>query len=215
MDNNVNQITKKCIIEEYLCNFFTYEELADYLVIDKEYIIDVLDNYSKNDKKLYLKIKRHSFLIDKYLNSNENETYNKQDLIVKMARYIIDNNASIRETAKYFNKGKTTVHEQIHEKLPDISIRLYKEVFDCLMEHKSFSVDNINVREQVLESYKYLKMGLTINEIQEEQHLSRNIVQRNLTTRLSKISNDYYQEAKRILESNQLSSLEEHKFRKK
>lgn len=215
MDNNVNQITKKCIIEEYLCNFFTYEELADYLVIDKEYIIDVLDNYSKNDKKLCLKIKRHSFLIDKYLNSNENETYNKQDLIVKMARYIIDNNASIRETAKYFNKGKTTVHEQIHEKLPDISIRLYKEVFDCLMEHKSFSVDNINVREQVLESYKYLKMGLTINEIQEEQHLSRNIVQRNLTTRLSKISNDYYQEAKRILESNQLSPLEEHKFRKK
>ena len=215
MKNNINQITKKCIIEEYLCNFFTYEELADYLVVDIEYVIDVLDNYSKNDKKLYSKIRRHSFLINNYLNSNENETYNQDDPIVKMALYIIDNNASIRDTANYFNKGKTTVHEQIHEKLPEISIRLYKKVFDRLMEHKSFSVDNINVREQVLESYKYLKMGLTINEIQDEQHLSRNIVQRNLTTRLSKISNDYYLEAKILLESNQLSPLEEHKFRKK
>ena len=32
-------ITKECIIEEYLNNWFTYDELAEYLCIDKNKVV--------------------------------------------------------------------------------------------------------------------------------------------------------------------------------
>ncbi|MBQ8534660.1 MAG: sporulation transcriptional regulator SpoIIID [Bacilli bacterium] len=48
----------------------------------------------------------------------------------------------------------------------------------------------------------------------EELGLSRNVVQRNLTTRLKKISKEKYEQVKQRLEANQLRVLEEHGFKK-
>ena len=59
-------ITKNCIIEEYLNNWFTYDELAEYLCIDKKEVIDVLDHYCTLDDKLNKKVTKHRRNIQKY-----------------------------------------------------------------------------------------------------------------------------------------------------
>ena len=49
-------IARKVIIEEYLSNWFSYEELATYLCLDIELIKDTLDVYANLDKSLLKKI---------------------------------------------------------------------------------------------------------------------------------------------------------------
>ncbi len=44
------------------------------------------------------------------------------------ARYIIDNNATIRQTAKAFNYSKSLVHNDVSNKLKKINFDLYIEV---------------------------------------------------------------------------------------
>lgn len=211
-----NMITKQCIIEEYLNNWFTYEELSKYLCVDINQIKYVLDTYCSLDEKLRAKIANHRKNITNYYETIDQEipfiTEDNQ-IYIDIANYIIKTKKSIRETAKEFNLGKTTVHEYIHNKLPKISIKHYKKVFDVLMENKSFSTNNKQVIEQVLTSYNYLATGHTIEEIRNIQDLSWSIVQRNLSTRLKKIDKKKYEEAKKILKTNQLNTLKEHSFK--
>lgn len=216
MENN-EYITKQCIIEEYLNNWFTYEELAEYLCIKESEVNDVLEDYCKNDSKLYKKITKHKLHIDRYYQALESE---KEPLItagdqkiVNIADYIISNKSSLRETAREFNLGKSTIFDYIHEKLPDISIVLYKEVFDVLMANKSFSTNNVRVVQQVLQTYDYLASGLSTQQIQNRQNLSRNVIQRNLTTRLSKIDKEKYEIAKEILQEHKEAALKENSFK--
>ena len=215
MDNR-EYITKSCIIEEYLNNFFTYEELAQYLCIDIDVVKYVLDVYCKLDGTLNKKVSNHRNNIKKYYETlNDDIPYITGDDIkyIKIANYIIENNASIRNTAKEFGLGKTTVHEYIHNKLPDISIKHYKKVFDVLMKNKSFSTDSKQVINQVLTSYNYLVTGYTIAEIAKMQNLSWYVVQRNLEGRLMKIDKKKYNIAKEIFKKHQSEALEENKFK--
>lgn len=215
MENN-EYITKQCIIEEYLNNWFTYEELAQYLCIDLTEVENVLDCYCNNDSVLNKKVSKHRWCIDKYYqvleNGGEDCPTNSDKRIVGIADYIIENKASLRATGKEFGLGKSTIFDYVHEKLPEESIIHYKKVFDVLMANKSFSTNNVRVVRQVLQTYDYLVSGLSTQEIQECQHLSRNVVQRNLTTRLSKIDKRKYEIAKGILEENQKSPLRENYF---
>lgn len=207
-------ITKNCIIEEYLNNWFTYDELAEYLCIDKKEVMDVLDHYCTLDDKLNKKVTKHRRNIQKYYDTiDDNVPMATLDNRLELANYIIDNRCSVREAAREFELGKTTVHDYIQKKLPDISIKHYKAVFDVLMENKSFSTDNKMVIEQVLKSYDYLALGNTIDEIKDLQGLSWNVVQRNLTTRLSKIDKEKSKKAKEILTTNQLLKLRENEFK--
>lgn len=209
-------ITKSCIIEEYLSNWFTYDELAEYLCIDNSYVSEVLDNYCKLDNKLYCKVSNHRNNIKKYYDTINNEMVCVTDsdrLYIDIANYIIENKSFIRATALRFGLGKTTIYDYIHEKLPKISIKHYKKVFEVLMENKSFSTNNKNVIEQVLTSYDYLLLGHTIDEIKDIQGLGRNVVQRNLTARLSKIDKEKYKIAKEILANNQLEILRKNEFK--
>lgn len=204
-------ITKQCIIEEYLNNWFTYEELAEYLCIELSDVKEILDNYCKNDDILNRKVKKHKCHIDKYyqtLKTGEEEPIiSNERRITEIADYIISNKMSLRKTAQIFGLGKSTIFDYVHEKLPYISILRYKQVFDVLMANKSFSTNNVRVMRQVLQTYDYLVSGLSTQEIQECQHLSRNVVQRNLTTRLQKIDKEKYKIAKEILEENQKAPL--------
>lgn len=211
-------VLRKCIIEEYLSNWFTYDELAEYLCIDRDTVKDTLEEYVKLDKGLYNKIKRHREHIEDYVNaelvcrrefiSEENKNY--EDI----ATFIIRNKASLRETAAYFQMGKTTVFDCIHEKLPTLSIRLYKQVFDVLMENKSFAADKKEIIEQVLATYESFMRHNSCREVEEELGLSRNVVQRNLTTRLKKISKEKYEQVRLKLEENKLRVLDENGFKK-
>lgn len=216
MENN-EYITKQCIIEEYLNNWFTYEELAEYLCIKESEVKYILEDYCKNESKLYKKITKHKLHIDRYyqaLESGEEPLITASDQkIVNVADYIISNKSSLRETAREFNLGKSTIFDYIHERLPDISIIRYKEVFDVLMANKSFSTNNVRVIQQVLQTYDYLVSGLSTHQIQNLQNLSRNVVQRNLTTRLPKIDKEKYNVAKNILNENQMTPLRENSFK--
>ena len=205
-------ITDECIIEEFLNNWFTYDELAQYLCIDVIRVKRVLD--SVNDIKLNEKIEKHKKQIFDYYNFTEEEkVIDNYEEIIRIADYIIENHSSIRETAKVFDIGKSTVYDRIHEKLPIINIRKYKEVFDILMENKSFSTNNKQVIEQVLNCYTLLKNGITSKEICDKLGIGRNVLQRNLTTRLRKTDKSKAEEISEILKEYQLQGLSHNKKR--
>ena len=211
-------VVRKCIIEEYLSNWFTYEELAEYLCLDYALIKETLDVYVEYDKALASKVRKHREYIEDYAEAEllgrreyiTGENKNYEDIAI----YIIQNKASLRETAAYFHLGKTTIFDYIHEKLPNLSIRLYKQVFDVLMENKSFAPDKKEIMEQVLATYESFMRHGSCREVEEELGLSRNVVQRNLTTRLKQISKEKYEQVKLRLEANQLRVLEEHGFKR-
>lgn len=54
-----------------------------------------------------------------------------------LARYIIENCATVRQTAKHFNVSKSTVHKDVRTRLPDINKGLYKKVTGVLDKNKS------------------------------------------------------------------------------
>ena len=133
-------ITDKCIVDEYLNNWFTREELAEYLCIDVSRVNEVLDNVS--DKRVKDKIGVHARYISRYYEEMENQhepfVTDANEIFIEIAKYMIENHASLRDTAEAFGLGKTTVYDYVHERLPGISIILYKQVFDVLNENKSF-----------------------------------------------------------------------------
>ena len=217
MSNDLS-VVRKVIIEEYLSNWFSYEELATYLCLDLKLIKDTLDEYVTVDKNLAKKIDKHRNYIEEYKDA---EMYDTKEYIteenqgyVDIANYIIKNKASLRDTAAYFGIGKTTVFDYVHERLPKLSIRLYKQVFDVLMENKSFAADKKEIIEQVLQTYESFLRHNSCREVEEELGLSRNIVQRNLTTRLKQVSKTKYEQVKKKLEENQNRVLEENSFKR-
>ncbi len=56
---------------------------------------------------------------------------------VELAQYIIENNATVRKTAKIFNISKSTVHKDVHERLSKINPALYKEAQAVLEQNKA------------------------------------------------------------------------------
>ena len=55
----------------------------------------------------------------------------------KLARYIIENKSTVRDTAKKFGISKSTVHKDVTEKLSKINNALYCEVAKILEINKS------------------------------------------------------------------------------
>ena len=199
-------ITNDCIIEEYLNNWFTYEELAQYLCIPVNRVSNVLDNIE--DEKVYKKVQKHNDLIQKYYSEgNDSNHIEGNEDIIKIADYIIETHSSIRQTAQAFGLGKTTVLDKIHDKLPYVDIKKYKAVFDVLMENKSFNTNNRDVIEQVLNCYLLITNGISSQDICDKLGIGRNVLQRNLTTRLRKIDEQKAEEVSIILKENQLQGL--------
>lgn len=215
------EITDICIIEEYLSNWFTYEELSQYLCISINRVSEVLDNNKRIIEQYGMKkfenIRKHKSYIYRFYNDNKEkkDLTNQDKFILEIADDIIDNKLSIRKVALKYNRGKTTIFDYIHELLPSISIEKYKKVFEVLMENKSFSTNNKKVVEQVLNCYNDLIFGLSSKEICQKQNIGRNVLQRNLDTRLKKIDLEKYKIAKKILKENQYTPLEEHAFKRK
>ena len=209
-------ITEKLIISEYLNNLLSEEDLADYLCIDVYDVNRVLN--SVDDEKVKAKIIRHKKIVSLYYRKQEEgETVVEpvDNKYIDVGLYIVNNHCSIRECARKFELGKTTVYDYIHEQLPYIDIILYKKVFDVLMENKSYTTDNKKVREQVLTSYELLLEGHTIKEISEQLNVGWNVVERDLNCRLKHIDERKYENAKKILEYNQKEHLKEYEFETK
>lgn len=62
---------------------------------------------------------------------------NIEDRAVELAKYIIENNATVRSTAKKFGISKSTVHKDITERLKKINPALHSDIRKILDKNKS------------------------------------------------------------------------------
>ena len=60
-----------------------------------------------------------------------------EERAVLLAQYIIENNATVRQTAKKFNVSKSTVHKDVSERLRTMNEGLYESVKQVLEQNKS------------------------------------------------------------------------------
>jgi len=79
------------------------------------------------------------------------------------ANYIIDNKATIRQTAKVFNYSKSLVHNDVSNKLKDINFDLYIETKRIL--DKNFKERHLRGGEATKQKYLLLKQGFNNNKI--------------------------------------------------
>ena len=59
------------------------------------------------------------------------------DRVITLAEYIIENKATVRQTAKKFGVSKSTVHKDISERLPRLNRNLSAQAKAVLEENKA------------------------------------------------------------------------------
>lgn len=74
---------------------------------------------------------------------------------IELARYIIDNRATVRSSAKKFNISKSTVHKDVTERLVKINPKLAKDVASVLGENKA----QRHIRGGMATKEKYLRLN--------------------------------------------------------
>ena len=60
-----------------------------------------------------------------------------EERAVEIAKYIIDNNATVRQTAKQFGISKSTVHKDVTERLSQVNPTLAREARKVLDVNKA------------------------------------------------------------------------------
>lgn len=60
-----------------------------------------------------------------------------EERAIEIAKYIIDNNATVRQTAKRFGISKSTVHKDVTERLTQVNPSLAKDARKVLDVNKS------------------------------------------------------------------------------
>ncbi len=75
---------------------------------------------------------------------------------MEIAKYIIENNATVRQTAKQFGISKSTVHKDVTERLPQINPALAKTARKVLDVNKS---------------ERHIRGGLATREKYSHQHM--------------------------------------------
>ena len=73
-----------------------------------------------------------------------------------LARYIVEYNATVRDTAAKFSVSKSTVHKDVTEKLSHLNPSLYAEVKKVLEQNKA----ERHIRGGEATREKYLKMNI-------------------------------------------------------
>ncbi len=77
-----------------------------------------------------------------------------EERAIELAEYIINNNATVRSTAKIFNVSKSTVHKDVHERLKKINPALYDEAKEVLEQNKA----ERHIRGGMATKKKYLEI---------------------------------------------------------
>ncbi len=65
------------------------------------------------------------------------KVYRYEDRSETLGQYLIDNESTVRATAKYFGISKSTVHKDVSERLSEINPTLYSRVKMILDKNKS------------------------------------------------------------------------------
>ena len=80
----------------------------------------------------------------------------KQERCVILGEYIIDNQATVRSTAKEFGISKSTVHQDVTVRLSRINPELYGKVKEILQKNK----DERHIRGGMATKMKYQNHSL-------------------------------------------------------
>lgn len=80
-----------------------------------------------------------------------------EERAVEIAKYIIDNNATVRQTAKQFGISKSTVHKDVTERLSQVNPTLAREARKVLDVNKS----ERHIRGGLATREKYLHQYVT------------------------------------------------------
>ena len=78
------------------------------------------------EKPVYRK-QRHSSYLENSL----------EERVVQLARYMVENNATVRQTATVFGVSKSTVHKDLTERLPSINHQLAEQARQVLDVNKA------------------------------------------------------------------------------
>ena len=77
----------------------------------------------------------------------------RRDQIIAEAIFIIENNATLRETEKIFNVSRSTINRDIAKRLPKIDPDLAKKANAVLLSNKAINRANIvKIRKAFLEA---------------------------------------------------------------
>ena len=91
-----------------------------------------------------------------------------EERAVRLAQYIIEKDATVRQAAKVFAISKSTVHKDVTQRLKQISPKLYEQVKKVLEKNKQ---------------ERHIRGGLATKEkyehIRQEKNLSRQELSRN------------------------------------
>ena len=60
-----------------------------------------------------------------------------EERAIVVAKYILEKNTTVRQTAKTFGVSKSTIHKEVTERLKEINPSLAKEVKNVLDKNKS------------------------------------------------------------------------------
>lgn len=77
-----------------------------------------------------------------------------EERVIELANYIIENNSTVRETARKFHVSKSTVHKDVSERLLKLNPALSKSVQKVLDENKA----ERHIRGGQATKEKYLKL---------------------------------------------------------
>ena len=77
-----------------------------------------------------------------------------EERAITFAEYIIENKATVRETARKFNISKSTVHKDVAERIWEINKTLAKRVEQILSENKA----DRHIRGGIATKHKYEEM---------------------------------------------------------
>ena len=67
----------------------------------------------------------------------EKSRYAADERAVKLAEYIISENATVRSAAQAFSVSKSTVHKDITSRLSELDPSLYKKAYTVLQKNKA------------------------------------------------------------------------------
>jgi len=84
-----------------------------------------------------------------------------EERAISIANYIIDNNATVRQTAKTFGVSKSTVHKDVTDRLMQINPALAKQARKVLDVNKS----ERHIRGGLATREKYLHVSTTVEAL--------------------------------------------------
>lgn len=89
--------------------------------------------------------------------------YNIEDRVIRTANYIKENGSTIRDVAKALGYSKSTVHNDVHNRLALIDMSLYEEVKKIL--DYNYSVRHIRGGERTKELYSKNRLKRDKNKL--------------------------------------------------